>query len=842
MLDTDRWQQIQSIYYAALEREPGERSAFLDEACLGDEQLRREVNSLLSSHDQAGSFLVSPALEIAAKDLAEQADPVAGCTLGAYKIVSLLGRGGMGEVYLARDTRLGRKVALKLLPVYFTKDQDRLRRFQQEARAASALNHPGIITIYEIGQADTIHYIATELIQGETLRQRILRGKISVMEALEIAVQVAGALAAAHEAGIVHRDIKPENIMVRPDGYVKVLDFGLAKLVEQKASMDTEVSTRMGYSTEAGVVMGTTSYMSPEQARGMAVDGRTDVWSLGVVMYEMASGRLPFEGETASDVIASILKTVPPLVSHYVGEAPAELDRITSKALSKERDERYQRIEEMAIDLKQLKRQIELGYASLDTSDKAKTSSIAAPQQSAAQTNSIAVLPFMTLGMDGGDEYLGMGLADALITQLGNAKQIIVRPTSAVRRHTDAQRDSIAIGRELRVGAVLEGNIQRAGERVRVTVQLVSVRDEVPLWADKFNARFTDILDVQDAIAEQVANALTLKLNSEEQRRLTKRYTENMEAYQAYLKGRYHWNRFTPDGIKKSIDYFNQAIALDPSYTLAYFGLADSYGMLAHILLPPREAYPKAKWAAAKALELDDALAEAHAAMASVYMFYDWDWAAAYKEARLALTLNPNSVAAHLACDLYLKTMGRYEEQLAEARQAQELDPLSLIVNVEIGEALTFAGRWDEAIEQGRKTLEIDSYFFLTYQLLGRAYELKGMYEEAFQQYQRVIEIFGREPVLLSWLGHHYGLSGKPDEARKILDELNEMSALRYVPSYLIASIYAGLGDKDQAFGWLEKAFEERFFLLIWIKGDPRFDSLRSDARYSDLLARLGLA
>ena len=455
---------------------------------------------------------------------------------------------------------------------------------------------------------------------------------------------------------------------------------------------------------------------------------------------------------------------------------------------------------------------------------------------------SLAVLPFITLGLGGDEDYLGLGFADALITQLGGTKQMVVRPTSAIRSYTDSQRDSIAIGRSLHASAVLEGSVQRAKERLRVTVQLVGVRDEATLWTGKFNTPFTDIFEVQDMIAEQVSDALMLKLSSEEAGRLKKRYTENIEAYQAYLKGRFYWNKFTPENVRKGIVYFNEAIDIDPTYALAYAGLSLSYNTLMHGWTYPKDDGPRAKYAALKALEFDPLLSEAHYAMGSVQIFYEWNWAEAEKEFKRAIELNPNSAEAHVGYGSFLKTMGRYEEQLVEDRRAQELDPMSLLINVEIAEAYYYSRRYDESLAQGQKVLELSDRFFLAYHVIGRAYEQKGMFFEAAKTYERALEVLGRDPFIITMLAHVFAVAGRREEALQGVDELMLLSKERYIPSYHFGLIYTGLGETEKALEWFERAYEERFFLLIWTRYEPRFERLRADARFRDLLRRVGFA
>ncbi|MDQ2920851.1 MAG: serine/threonine-protein kinase, partial [Acidobacteriota bacterium] len=627
----DRWQHIKRVLDDALERAPGERAGFLDEACAGDQSLRKEVESFIISNQQAGSFIESPAFELMAESLGDETDSMAGQFFGPYQINARIGTGGMGEVYLAQDSRLGRKVALKMLPDYFTRDDERVRRFQQEARAASALNHPNIITIYEIGQIDSRHFIATEFIEGETLRQRMARTRMKIGEVLEVATQVAGALTAAHQAGIAHRDIKPGNIMLRPDGVVKVLDFGLAKLTEQKGD-DLEAATLVN--TKQGIVMGTAHYMSPEQARGQKIDARTDLFSLGAVLYEMVAGGVPFEGETMMDVLASILEKEPPPLTRHLPEAPKELQRIVIKALRKHVDGRYQTSKDMLADLKSLKEEMEFeakleSSTAPDSIDRVAAASsdrqamVGPAQKLARQTgkissaeyligeikrhravvaavvailviaaaaivysslagrgetiDSVAVLPFVNASSDENAEYLSDGITESIIYNLSQLPNLKVMSRSSVFRYKGKETDPQLVGRELSVRAVMTGRVIQRGDGLMISAELVDARDNRLLWGQQYNRKMTDILAVQGEISREISEKLRLRLTGEEQKRLTKGYTENAEAYQLYLKGRYYWNKRTEDGYKKGIEQFLRAIEKDPTYALAYTGLADCY-------------------------------------------------------------------------------------------------------------------------------------------------------------------------------------------------------------------------------------------------------------------------
>ncbi|MGB7925918.1 MAG: protein kinase [Pyrinomonadaceae bacterium] len=835
-----------------------------------------------------------------------------------YDTLRKLGEGGMGEVYLAQDTRLGRLVALKLLPSKFTEDETRMRRFQQEARAVSSLNHPNILTIYEIGEAEGEQFIAMEFVDGVTLRERMGGARMSLSAVLDISIQVATALSAAHEAGIVHRDIKPENIMIRRDGYVKVLDFGLAKLSESHSmTTDVDAATVPMMETEPGMIIGTYIYMSPEQTRGIPADSRADIWSLGVVLYEMAAGRPPFEGSTKSDMIVSILERDPPPLARYTKDAPAELQRIVIKALTKDRDERYQTVKDLLIDLRRLQRDLEFeaklsrsiepelyeeetvieggahstaetGRKTASRSSHASRSGSATSRVSQAEAgihttssaeyivegirnhkwavlifvvvsvlaigaaiystredtaiNSVAVLPLVNVGADPNAEYLTDGITESLINSLSRLSDLKVMSRSSVFRYKGKEMDPKAVGRELGVQAILTGRLAQRNDTITISLELVDARDNSHIWGDQYNTKLSEIIAIQGEMAKDISKNLRLKLTGEEKRRLTQRYTDNIAAYQLYLKGRYAWNKRTADELRRSAEHFQQAIDLDPTYALAYAGLADSYNMLGdYSVLPPKEAFPRAEAAAAKALEIDDTLAEAHTSLAFVKMAYYGDWAAADREYRRAIELNPNYATAHQWYASYLVMMRRFEESITEIKRAQALDPLSLIINANLGLHYYYSRRYDEAIEQLRKTIDLNPDFGLAYFYMGRALLQKGLHSEAIIYLQKAKELSVDDPETIAELGYAYGLAGRRADAKKVLDELNELSKRRYVLPYFVATIYTGLGDKDQAFEWLEKAVADSHPGLALVNVDPKFDSLRADPRFPDLVRRIGL-
>jgi eukaryotic-like serine/threonine-protein kinase len=822
-----------------------------------------------------------------------------GTRFGRYEIRSPIGAGGMGEVYLAEDTQLDRTVALKVLPPDIACDQQRMQRFIQEAKAASALNHPNILTIYGIGEADSACFIATEYIDGITLRDRLMKGPMEIGEILDVGMQVASALSAAHEAGIVHRDIKPENIMLRRDGYVKVLDFGLAKLTENAASRKhTDASTLL--ETDPGVVMGTIIYMSPEQARGMTVDGRSDIWSLGVVLYEMVAGRPPFQGGTKSDVIALILQKEPQPLARFCPSVPAELERIVRKALAKDCEERYQGVKDLMIDLRRLKHRMEVdaeiersgipglsGSGPLATSggqsvpaafqsDGAQTAQVAAarPTSSAEyivgeirqhkrwlipgaaallivglslfyffflrssrdSINSIAVLPLVNANNDPNTDYLSDGLTESLINSLSQIPELRVMARSTAFRYKGQELDPQRIGRELDVRAVLTGRVLQRGDVMTIQVDLVDTRDGAQLWGEQYNRKISDILGIQQNISREVSEKLRLKLSGRQKEQLAKRHTDSTEAYELYLRGRYHWNKRTPDGLMRGIDYFQQAIKADPNYALAYAGLADSYNVLStNAVRPPKEAFPKAKEAAERALALDDTLAEAHTSLAFIKTVYEWDWQGAEKEFKRAIELNPNYSNAHyFYAFAHLLSMGRIEEAGAEMKRALALDPFSLIINTNLGRTYHIARQYDRAVEQYRKALEMDPTFPRAHERLLEAYEQKGMYREAIADLESVNAEAGAR------LRAAFEKSGVKGYWQARID-LDKESTQTYVSPYFTAVKYAGLGDRDRAFEALERAYQERDTWLVHLKVDPMLDTLRSDPRYVNLLSRINL-
>lgn len=821
-----------------------------------------------------------------------------GTRLDRYEIVSQIGAGGMGVVYLAKDTKLERTVALKVLTADVANDQLRMQRFIQEAKAASALNHPNILTIHEIGSVDSTSFIATEYIDGVPLRQHLNNTRLTIAEAVDVAIQVASALADAHKSHIVHRDIKPDNIMLRRDGYVKVLDFGLAKLLEQPVihrNPDSNASTFI--ETEPGIVMGTVTYMSPEQARGLAVDGRSDIWSLGIVIYEMVADRPPFKGETASDVISHILQKPLPPLERFIPDIPAELERIIEKALVKDREERYQTSRDLFLDLKQFKQRLDVDAElrrnvpsgirerpdSLTKSNQTNVGTLnridpGTGELRAAVTSaeyivgeikknkrmlllgllalvvtaavayfyfasrrntisSIAVMPFVNVSADPNVEYLSDGITETLINSLTHIPDLRIVARSTVFRYKGKEIDPQTVGTQLGVHALMTGSVRQQGDVLTIQVELVDTTNGSQLWGQQYKRKVSDLLEMQQEISREVSRNLRLKLTGDEEKQLTKRYTENTQAYQLYLQGRYYWNKRTPDGLNKSIEYFQQAINADPNYALAYGGLADSYNVLStNGILPPKEAFPKAKGAVTKALEIDESLAEAHTSLGFIRTVYDWDWPGAEQEYKRAISLNPNYANAHyFYAFTFLITRGRVDEAIAEMKRAVELDPLSLIINTNLGRTYFLARQYDKALEQYRKTLDLEPAFPRAHDRLQEVYEQRGAYNEAIADMEKVNPAVGAR---VKAAFEKNGIKGYWQE-RIALDQ--EQSQRAYSPAYFTAAKYAALGDSAQALTWLEKAYEDRDTWLVSIKIDPIFDGIRSDPRFVSLLRNMNL-
>jgi eukaryotic-like serine/threonine-protein kinase len=831
----EEWRRVRDVFEAALAQPAECRPSFVTASCGDAPAIGDQVIALLASHDRAGDFLEAPAITL--WEPPARAD-LSGRHMGPYQLLSRIGQGGMGDVYRARDTRLQRTVAIKVLPLHVAADQPARERFEREARAVAALNHPHVCTLHDVGRHEDVDFLVMEFLKGETLATRLRRGPLPRGEVVRVAAQIASALECAHRTGIVHRDLKPANIILTESG-AKLLDFGIAKLHESEGEPGSGAADTAGpLHTRGGGVLGTIAYMSPEQVRGEPVDARSDLFSFGAVIYEMATGRRP---------------SIPPDLDERNG-----LDAIIAKALESDRQARYQNVGQMRADLQRLRqssgrrawpRAASAVVAAIVVAVFALSAWLLSSREPARPAASpvrvVAVLPFKPLvATDADSDYLGVALADALITELGAIETVTVRPLSGSARYAALGADPLAAGRELDAELVVDGAIQRLGDRLRVTVHVVRVADGLTVWSERFDARWTDVFSVQDAIANEVTRALAVRLTGEDRRRVLRRRTQNLDAYEAYLKGRYFLNSRTADGLNRARGYFEQAIASDSRYAAAFAGLADTdalLGSMAASAIPTSEAGPKAIAAAAKALELDDTLAEAHVSYAFAVYSFEWNWPRADEHFRRAIALDPDYATAHYWYSLYLGQIGRAEEALAEAQRALELDRLSPISAYVVGLAHYFARRFDHAREYAARVLEIAPDHPLGLRLLGTSLIGMGQYEEAVAPFERRAREAPDNSVAAGWLAYAYGRAGQPAKAQEILRRLTRPAPGHYVSAASVAIAYVGLGDNNAAMQWLEKAYAERSQALTFLKMDPVYDPLRSDPRFADLLRRVGL-
>ncbi len=793
-----------------------------------------------------------------------------GTTVSHYRILSALGRGGMGVVYRAEDTRLQRTVALKFLSDDLSHDSQAIGRFQREARAASGLSHPHVCAIHDVGEHDGRQFIVMELLQGAALHQHIAGRPLPLHEILELGIQIADALAAAHAVGIVHRDIKPANIFVTERGAAKLLDFGLATARERReagAAAGASGGTTLERLTSPGTILGTVAYMSPEQIRGETLDARTDLFSSGAVLYEMATGRQAFAGATAGMVHDAILNRAPVAATRVNPELPARLDDIIDRALEKDRAVRYQDAADLRADLQRLRRDIDSGrMAASPGTDETSTpwwrrsSTLVAagvvlvllavmaatrfaslPSREDA-IDSIAVLPFVNGTGDPGTEYLSDGITESVINSLSQLPSLRVAARSTVFRYKGMAADPQTVGQDLRVRAVLSGRLLQRDATLIVRTELMDVSDGSQIWGGEYSSRAANVFELQGDLSREISDRLRLRLTSEERQRLAKRHTENSDAYRLYLQGLYHWHKRTPDGILKAIDYFNQAIGKDPAYALAYTGIADAYNLGSFFNIGrPRDIMPKATAAAARALEIDPGLAEAHISLAYGSFTYDWDWPAATRHFDQARALNAAAVDNHTYYPFYLSVGGHHAEAIRFAERAVARDPVSASSSHNLAVQLALAGRLDDAIRECHRTIELSSNFGIAYEVMAATYAAKGMHREALPAIEKAWALNPNNPNTLGHLGFIRARLGERAKALEVVGQLESRSRERYIPALAVAAVHAGLDDKDKAFAWLEKAYDERSNRLAYLRVEPIWASLRSDPRFDDLLRRIGL-
>lgn len=744
-----------------------------------------------------------------------------GKTILYYKILEKAGSGGMGVVYKARDMKLDRFVALKFLPPKLGKNEIVKKRFLQEAKAASALDHPNICNIHNLYEMKNGQmFICMAFYEGKILKDLIRKDELDTDDVINIGRQVADGLTIGHEAGITHRDIKPANIIITERRKVKIVDFGLARMAG-KARL-----------TRAGIVMGTPGYMSPEQALGRSVDHRTDIWSLGVVLYEMVVGHLPFEGKDDAAMLNSILTKSPRSLDHLESEKELRLRAVIEKAMAKNPKNRYQEMAEMAEDLLNLQRL-----------DRLVGSTSGDPSTIGSDHPSILVLPFRDVSPKSDQEYFCDGLTEELIIALSRVKGLKVVSRTSAFQFKGKQFDIREIGSKLNVQTMLEGSIRKAGNKLRISAQLINVSDGFQMWSDQYKRELKDVFVIQDEIAASIVDTLKDRLTGNYETGGVRRTTENMEAYNFYLKGRYHWNKRTIDEIKKGMRLFKKAIEKDTQYALTYAGLADTYNILGiYGAFSPNLVMPKAIRAAQKALELDPELAEAHISLGCARAIYEWDWAEAEPLYQKGLSLNSEyATAYHWYAINYLTPLGRFAESMEMMKKALALDPISLVINSAVGVQFYFARNYDAAIEYYHETLELDPGFGLAQFFLGQAYLQKGLHERALTQYDKALKLSGESMNVLAAIGHASAVAGKEENALRILNKLLKASEDRYVSAYDVATICAGLNYKDQALDWLEQAFTERAYLMIYLGVDPVMDSLRNEPRFRELLKKMNI-
>lgn len=884
------WQKVREVFDTALQKQPKERRSYIKEACGDDTALLTEVQSLVSSLDQSNEFLEIPAVAHVAEMIvtATQSRPP-GTRFGHYELIRQIGIGGTGEVYLARDQKLDRLVGIKILNEDFRREDTNLERFAREAKAASALNHPNILVIHEVGESEAAHYIVSEFIEGRTLRE-LAQSQISLKEIVGISIQIANALSAAHEAHLIHRDIKPENVMVRPDGYVKVLDFGLAKLVRQEDNALIGLGAATGNQTAKGVILGTVNYMSPEQAKGEPVDQRTDIFSFGVVLYEMLAGRVPFAGDSLSETFANLINAEPLSLSNSVSNVPDELTRIVAKTLRKNKDERYQSMKDVLRDLEDLRVNLTLenrlersvgpgrekATASLlatteNATKQARTKrrlsltvrrykrlsafTVAAliigvvalayyffywtkPASGVSGMTSIAILPLRPIDTSNRDKFFEIGVADSLINRISSMDGVKVRRLSATRKYADIEQDPIVAGREQQVDYVLASTYQLADGKLRITAQLFNVATGQIVAAHPIVKEASNLFAMQDEIAGEIGNSLLQRFVTSPRNTVTKRGTENEEAYRKYLQGIYLYDKRTLADAQKAVGFFEEAIELDQRYALAWAGKALVHRALGNFGGDPHVEYEKSMEAINHALALDQNLADAHSALCENKFFYEWDLDGAERECRLAIELDVNSARAHDMYSRYLYGSGRFAQAIAESKTAIDLEPTALFIQRNYGISLFYARRYKEAITQFKRVLEIDPNFVATYAWLVPALNVQGNEAEAFEWFIKWQAVLKTDDETVQRYTAAYKKAGWEGIGRERVKRFDESRIRSY---FLEACLTVHTGDKDKAIEYLEKSYQRREWGMSHLQVDPSLDGLGTDPRFRELVRRVAL-
>jgi serine/threonine protein kinase/Tfp pilus assembly protein PilF len=901
-MESENWQKVKAIFDSVIEIAPKERSSFLDAACAGDAELRREVEALLVASESAGSFMETPFAGEIASSLADGGPNALepGQVFGRYKIIDKIGGGGMGQVFLAEDLELDRPVAIKILHTEAAADKDRVRRFVQEAKSASALNHPNILTVHEIGTFEESHYIATELIKGETLRDRLNRAPLTLREILDVTMQVAAALQAAHDEGIVHRDIKPENIMLREDGLAKVLDFGLAKLTEPPpAENDCDESEEAThFNTSPGMIMGTVNYMSPEQARGQANDARTDIWSLAVVLYEMLTLCKPFAGGTPNDTIASILTREPAPLGEGV---PLELQRIVTKSLQKKSCERYQSVKDLLLDVKNLKRALEfseelerfhisafpvstgVGVTQPGKSLTEMRAAVISTQNSLerrtpnaephvskvtkrkfvsvlgilvaalvgvgffygysandpASIDSVAVLPFVNVGGDSEREYLSDGISEALINNLSRLPQLKVIARGSSFQYKGKDVDPREVANALGVEAIIMGRLTQHGDDLNISVEMINAADKTRIWGEIYSRKAADAQNIQEEIARTVSENLRLRLTGGQQQHIAKNETTSPQAYDLRLRGAFLMRRGGLANLNQAAELFEQAIAIDPNYAGAYARLSIVFSNIQGLGFgDPKEFRLKQEAAVRKAIELDPNLEDAHNAL-GVYLTHTFQWAEAEREYKRSIEINQNFAGAHANYARILSITNRHDQAVAETRRAIEIDPLRAEVYTVLPEVLIYARRYDEAIDTAKRAIEMNPKELSGYLKLAEAYGHKKMYPEAIAAGMRALELDDNSLATQVVLGTAFAQGGERGKAEKMLKKT--LGSKEYVSKVELARFHIALGELEKAVASLEKAYSERDAGLGFLATDPALDPIRNDPRVVEVLRRIGL-